>query len=302
VEKYCGVPVLGVIPRLDNENFPERHMGLTPFQEHPEVEKAIDAAAEVIKKHVDVEGLIETANRAEGLDEGQGTRFKEKEKLAHKVRIGIIKDSAFQFYYPENLIELKKHGAEIIEISALKEKHLPEIDALYIGGGFPETHAIALAENSEFRESVKNAAMNGLPIYAECGGLMYLGKGFLLDGRMYPMAGIFPLIFSLEKRPQAHGYSIIEVENENPFYSKGAVLKGHEFHYSRAINTEEAEELRYAVRMKRGQGIYNKKDGVCYKNVFATYTHLHAYGAEEWVEGMMRAAMEYKKQTIDNRP
>jgi cobyrinic acid a,c-diamide synthase len=183
----------------------------------------------------------------------------------------------------------------------LKEKSLPDIDALYIGGGFPETHAIALAENSDFRDALRKAIEKGLPVYAECGGLMYLGKSLVINGRTYPMTGIFPFSFSLEKKPQAHGYSIAEVQKANPYYPEGAVIKGHEFHYSRVINPEAVSgfgrgNIYFAFGMKRGEGIADKLDGLCYKNVLATYTHTHALGTSEWVSGMIRKAEEYKRQ------
>jgi cobyrinic acid a,c-diamide synthase len=308
IEKYCSLPVLGAIPRFEHGEFPERHMGLTPHQEHPDTAKAISFAGDVAVKYLDLDRILAVARKTKPITEKQGAGGKEQKREREggkddalcsenqAVRIGVIRDSAFQFYYPENLEELKNHGAEIIEISALTERALPPIDALYIGGGFPETHAIALAENGGFRDSLRNAIMGGLPVYAECGGLMYLGEGLLLGNRRYPMAGIFPLDFSLEKKPQAHGYSIVEVVHENPFYPIGTVLKGHEFHYSRPVHTgADMQEDSYAFQMKRGQGIFGKMDGIWFKNVLATYTHLHALGAREWTEGMVTKAREYKK-------
>ena len=212
------------------------------------------------------------------------------------VRIGIIRDSAFQFYYPENFEELEKRGAELVEISAMEERELPDIDALYIGGGFPETNAIALAKNTAFKRSLRNAVEGGLPVYAECGGLMYLGKALLLENKTYPMSGIFPLTFCLEKKPQAHGYTVVEISAENPFYTQGTVLKGHEFHYSRVIDREMKDGTHFSFLMKRGQGIIDKMDGLCYKNVLATYTHLHALGSPEWADGLVRQAYSYKKK------
>ncbi|MCL5024285.1 MAG: hypothetical protein M1497_13155 [Nitrospirae bacterium] len=220
-----------------------------------------------------------------------------------KARIGVMRDSAFQFYYPENFEELRRYGVEIIEVSAISEGQLPAIDALYIGGGFPETHAIALAGNVRFRDSLRRAIDEGLPVYAECGGLMYLGEGLLLEGRTYPMAGIFPLVFSLEKRPQAHGYSIAEVVGENPFYPVGTVLKGHEFHYSKPLEANgEADGLRYVFEMKRGLGIQGKADGLCRNNVLATYTHVHAFGAREWAGGLIRAAVGFRQKRAARYP
>jgi cobyrinic acid a,c-diamide synthase len=181
-----------------------------------------------------------------------------------------------------------------LEISAIIEKKLPDIDALYIGGGFPETNAISLAKNATFRKSLRNAVENGLPVYAECGGLMYLGDSISVDKKTYPMTGVFPLAFCLEKRPQAHGYTIVEVKKKNPFYETGTILKGHEFHYSKVVGPINKGE-NFAFRMKRGEGIIEKMDGICYKNVLATYTHLHAYGSPEWTDGLMKQALLYKK-------
>ncbi|OGW30698.1 MAG: cobyrinic acid a,c-diamide synthase [Nitrospirae bacterium GWF2_44_13] len=312
IEKYCKIPVLGAFPRMREENFPERHMGLVPFQEHIGAQKAIDKALEITEEYIDVDAILKIAKEAEPMTNTiHDTRCRIQDEgnrascIMHHassgLKIGVIRDSAFQFYYPENFEELKALGAEIIEISALKEKSLPDIDALYIGGGFPETHAIALAENSDFRDSLRKAIEKGLSVYAECGGLMYLGKSLVVDGRTYPMTEIFPFIFSLEKKPQAHGYSIAEVRKANPFYPEGAVLKGHEFHYSRVINPEAASEfnagnISFAFGMKRGEGITDKLDGLCYKNVLATYTHTHALGTPEWTSGMIKKAEEYKRQ------
>lgn len=315
IEKYCKIPVLGAFPRMKEENFPERHMGLVPFQEHIGAQKAIDKALEITEKYIDVDSVLKIANEACQLEvSGQEFRIQDSEYkiqdnhascIVHHassgLKIGVIRDSAFQFYYPENFEELEALGAEIIEISALKEKSLPDIDALYIGGGFPETHAIALAENSDFRDSLRKAIEKGLPVYAECGGLMYLGESLIIDGRTYPMTGIFPFSFSLEKKPQAHGYSIAEVQKANPYYQEGAVLKGHEFHYSRVINPEAVSEFNarniyFAFGMKRGEGITDKLDGLCYKNVLATYTHTHALGTPEWTSGMIRKAEAYKQR------
>lgn len=302
IEKYCGLPVLGAIPRTDSGEFPERHMGLLPYQEHPDTARAISFVEDIAGKFLDIEAILKIARDAEPLNrENNLSCLAVTAPPRHRVtsspiaRIGVIRDSAFQFYYPENIEEMKGCGADIAEFSALSERHLPDIDALYIGGGFPETHAILLAENTRFRDSLRNAIEEGLPVYAECGGLMYLGDGLLLKDRTYPMAGIFPLVFSLERKPQAHGYSVAEVVKKNPFYPEGTILKGHEFHYSKPCNVlEETNGFSYAFRMKRGQGIYEKMDGICYKNVLATYTHLHAFGAREWVEGLVKKAAEFR--------
>lgn len=326
IERYCGIPVLGSIPKFNRDFFAERHMGLVPFHEHPEVERAISYAAEIAEKYLDLDRIWKIADgakdpgmRPKAIGNGQkateerqkvcdkeqrrdaghkeeGTRLPLAARRSPVVTIGIIRDSAFQFYYPENFEELEKRGAELVEVSALTARALPDIDALYIGGGFPETHAIALARNTDFRQSLKKAVEKGLPVYAECGGLMYLGKALHVEKRGYPMAGIFPLTFRLEQTPQAHGYTIVEVDRKNPFYKKGTVLKGHEFHYSKVSDLGDRGSLSFSFKMKRGLGITDKKDGLCYKNVLATYTHFHAYGSPEWADGLIKRAFLYRKE------
>jgi cobyrinic acid a,c-diamide synthase len=298
IEKYCSIPVVGAIPRLES-GLPERHMGLTPYQEHYDTENAISLMEEIARKYIDIDRILKIAMETEPLNPPLPPFIKEGNR-GITVRIGVIRDSAFQFYYPENIEELEKNGAEIIEINAIEEDCLPDIDALYIGGGFPETNAIRLAENVKFKDSVRKAAESGLPIYAECGGLMFLGQSIISNGRRHPMVGIFPITFEMKKKPQAHGYTIIEVEKENPFYPIGTKLHGHEFHYSAVPLFRTSEHIYFAFKMKRGHGINNKRDGICYKNVFATYTHIHALGAEEWVRGLINKAKEYeiKRQEV----
>jgi cobyrinic acid a,c-diamide synthase len=124
---------------------------------------------------------------------------------------------------------------------------------------------------------------------------MYLGEALVLGKKTYPMAGIFPLRFSLEKKPQAHGYTMVKVDGVNPFYRKGTTLKGHEFHYSHVADQVKKTGLQFAFRMERGEGIMDQQDGICYKNVLATYTHLHAFGSPEWADGLIRQAIEQRK-------
>jgi len=212
------------------------------------------------------------------------------------VRIGIIRDTAFQFYYQENIEALKRAGAELIEFSALTDDLPSQIDVLYIGGGFPETHAAALSANEKLRQAIKKAAEDGLPIYAECGGLMYLSDELTWEGKTYPMAGVLPISVGVSKKPQGHGYTIIEVDAPNPYFKTGQILYGHEFHYSHILNMVEKDGVHFAFKMKRGQGVINKMDGLCYKNVLATYTHLHALGTREWVDGIINMAAAYKRK------
>jgi len=309
VERYCALPVVGAIPRLPSGDLPERHMGLTPYQEHEDIGRAIEQATDMAMKYLDMDRILDIAKTADPLEKDQVQLEQQKsptegelksptvveaEGIEKTVRIGIIRDSAFQFYYPENLEELERNGAEIVEINAMEEDGLPDLDALYIGGGFPETNAIRLAENTSFRHSVHKAVEKGLPVYAECGGLMFLGDAIVLESGSYPMVGIFPLNFEMKKKPQAHGYTVVEVERQNPFYPVGTILHGHEFHYSAVIGMSDKKGVYTALKVKRGNGIKDKTDGICYKNVFAAYTHVHALGVEEWAIGLIKKAREFK--------
>lgn len=169
------------------------------------------------------------------------------------------------------------------------------MDALYIGGGFPETHAAKLAANAGFRESLKKAVEAGLPVYAECGGLMYLGKELVLESGIFPMVGVFPLRFTVERTPQGHGYTILEVDRPNPYFPVGETLHGHEFHYSRIREGEEGC-LATAFQVKRGRGIQDRRDGLCFQNVLATFSHLHAFGAKGWAKALCDQAVAYRRR------
>ncbi|MCK9420342.1 MAG: cobyrinate a,c-diamide synthase [Nitrospirae bacterium] len=294
IEQSSGIPVVGAMPRQKNGEFPERHMGLTPFHEHPEVEQAISASATAATKYLDLSMVWEIGRNAPELDVPEAVaspdRFSGENK--HAV-IGVIRDTAFQFYYPDNLEALEQQGASLREINALHDRELPDIDALYIGGGFPETQAAELAANESFCRSVKAAAEGGLPIYAECGGFIYLGRSLTVGEKSYPMTSVLPIDFILEKRPQAHGYTVMETGTESPFLDSGVIIKGHEFHYSRPQAGEVLQPMAY--HMSRGHGIDGKGDGIVYKNVLAAYTHLHALGTPEWSAALVKKAREYRK-------
>jgi len=304
VEERCAVPVLGAVPRIRSGIFPERHMGLIPPREHPGSARAVDEAAQIADRYVDVDRLWEIARGApavsfqnlDGTEQGSIARA-----AARKPRIGVIRDSAFWFYYPENLEALEKTGASLVECSALGDRKLPPVDALYIGGGFPETHAAALAANAGFRESLHAAVEAGLPVYAECGGLMYLGKELIVEGKAFPMAGVFPFCFHIEGTPQGHGYTILEADTPNPYFPTGEILHGHEFHYSHIPDFEEGS-FTCAFQVRRGHGIHGRRDGLCHKNVLATYSHLHAAGAKGWAGALSGQAVSYQRRREFSEP
>lgn len=290
IERYCNVEIVGSIPRFKDIKMPERHMGLLPHQEHEETEEAkhfIDKASQ----YIDEEKIVKIARQADSLP----VNNVDKSVLldGKGLRIGVIRDRVFQFYYEENLEELKKRGASVVLINSLEDKALPDIDALYIGGGFPETNVKYLVKNTFLMEDIKKKANIGLPIYAECGGLMYLCKTLITKEGNFPMVGIFPLNLKMFKKPQAHGYVIAKAENGNPFYSTGTEIRGHEFHYSAVYDYDELPKM--CFKMKRGEGIIDGMDGACYKNTLGTYIHVHALGCEQWIEGILKKAKFYKE-------
>jgi len=294
IAQSSGLPVLGAVPRMRGGEFPERHMGLTPFHEHPEVAQSLQAAVNVAEQYLDLDALWKAARTAPEIDNSVETSASDlAPKSGEPVVIGVIRDKAFQFYYPDNLEALERKGASLREINALQDSALPvDLDALYIGGGFPETQAAELAANAGFCASLRSAAESGLPIYAECGGLIYLGRSLTAAGKQYPMTGVLPLDFVLEKKPQAHGYTALSAGSMNMFLDKGVIIRGHEFHYSRVMNLDDLPPLAYEVN--RGWGIDGKGDGIVYKNVLAAYTHIHALGTPEWADSMVRIAGQYR--------
>ena len=306
IEEHCGVPVLGAIPKLKAQSFPERHMGLVPTPEHCLVAEAVDSAADTAARYINLEDMAELAQLAPNLSlpEERASMGAEKigtstddltVEISEKPRIGVIRDAAFQFYYPENLEALTEHGAELVTVSPLSEETLPDLDGVYIGGGFPETHVEDLSRNEAFRDQIKALAGKGCPIYAECGGLMYLGEALVLEGRTYPMADVLPVVFSFSSKPQGHGYTVVMVEEANPYFAVGSQIRGHEFHYSWVSNWRGSDKD-LVFNMERGKGFFNKRDGVCYKNVLATYTHIHALGTPSWAPSMVRNARIFRTQ------
>ncbi len=292
--EYTGIPVLGAIRRVKAGLIPERHLGLITSAEFSGLEAVIERMAELVMDGVDLDQVVEVARQAGPFyaEERDVSRDRD-ESVGKGVRIGIIRDAAFQFYYPENIESLEKAGAGVITVNAMETRGVEGIDLLYIGGGFPETNAPRIAENRSFMDSLKRLAEGGLPVYAECGGLMYLGKELRTGGRSYPMTGLLPVSFEMQERPVAHGYTELKVTGDNPFYPVGTVLRGHEFHYSRVTDDEITVPM--AFSMLRGKGIRDGMDGLVYKNILATYTHVHSLGTPEWAEGIVGAARNYRR-------
>ncbi|MHC4675417.1 MAG: cobyrinate a,c-diamide synthase [Planctomycetota bacterium] len=293
IEEICGLPVMGAVARISQQLFPERHLGLVPPAEHNQLHQAIQQVAEVAEQYLDLKAIWNLAQQAPAIELQAPIANAASESKPEEARIGVFRDAAFQFYYPENLEALRREGAGLIEISPLRDAELPEVDALYIGGGFPETLAPALSDNKQFLESLRRSIENGLPVYAECGGAVFLGEKLLFNQKEYPMAAVLPVVFAFQTKPQGHGYTVLETVENNPFFSVGDSLRGHEFHYT-CMHSSTAKDLTFAFRVRRGYGFDGQRDGLCCRNVLASYTHVHALGIESWAPSLVRAAVRFK--------
>jgi cobyrinic acid a,c-diamide synthase len=290
IQEYSGLPILGAIPSQGDDSalIPGRHLGLIPPSEFEYGEELRSRLLGIAEQFLDVDGMIELAASAPPLSCALPELTPEP---GRRVRIGYFKDSVFTFYYPENLEALQAHGARLVPVSSLADASLPEIDALYIGGGFPETHAEALARNRSMMDSVKRQAAKGLPIYAECGGLIYLSRSLRYDDVVYPMTGLFPIDLRMHGKPVGHGYTSLRVDGPNPFYEAGVSIRGHEFHYSGP--SEGLEEVESCMTVETGVGVGGGRDGLVHRNTLACYTHVHADGVEDWASAMVSRAADY---------
>jgi len=279
VESATGVPVLGAIPRLRGDGpLPGRHLGLVTVGDHPDAAEAVARAVEAVDVSVDVEAVRTVAHR--------GSRPVEvpdpvRPAPVESFRLAVARDEAFCFYYPENLEALEAVGAELVWFSPVADDALPAgARGVYLGGGFPEVHARALAENGGLRRDLRAAAASGLPVFAECGGLMALAQEIRLGEDSYPMAGVLDLVVEQTPRPQGHGYVMGRVERKNPWFDEGATLRGHEFHYSQVVAGTDVD--RAVLRLERGKGLGNERDGIVKGSVWASYLHLHAASVPGW--------------------
>jgi cobyrinic acid a,c-diamide synthase len=294
IEGDCGLPVFGAVPRADSEVLlPGRHLGLVTPEEHHDREGLKANLLSLTQDNLDLGRLLGIAQCACRLEAVNDTAQEPVD--GRGLKIAFLRDSAFTFYYPENLEALESAGAELVAIEALTAGRLPDdLDALYIGGGFPETHAARLSSNTNFLASIRERARQGLPVYAECGGLMLLARSISWKGQSFPMAGVLPFDVEVCSAPQGHGYATLQVDRPNPFFPEGTVLKGHEFHYSRILLDCSGPPTAFSVT--RGAGCFAGRDGVVAGNVLASYVHLHAFASPEWARGLLDAAGRFARK------
>ncbi len=282
IEHYCGIPIIGAIPRLDNPPLKMRHLGLVPFLEgSPDKEflNQINNMIESVGKQIDLNAFLNLADEREN-HSYTGSIFRQPDEK--DIRIGIALDEAFNFYYADLFAILESIGAEIVPFSPIRDS-LPDVDGIIIGGGYPEYFGRDLEKNVQMRESIKAASLQGMPIYGECGGLMYLCNSIrftsnwngLSAGDEFQMCGVFSGTSSIPSKRIVR-YVIGTSSSETPFNAH--LFRGHEFHYS---DVQLDTSVTYGYHLDRGVGIEGSKDGAISRNTLGSYTHLHPVAARK---------------------
>jgi cobyrinic acid a,c-diamide synthase len=287
----CRAVPLGAVARDETLTLPERHLGLVTAAEGVLDAEKLRRLGDAVDRSVDVDRLLALAREVEPLAElGRGRPERECRLgpvASRLVRIGVARDAAFQFYYAENLDLLREAGAELHFWSPLDDHELPDVDGLYLGGGYPELHAGRLAENGAMRKAVRRFAEAGRPVYAECGGLMYLAETLEdAEGIAHPMAGVLPAAVRMRPRRMALGYTQVAFTRETPIGPAGAIARGHEFHYSTLDPVPPGVERVY--RITRG-GESARAEGYRVGRTLMSYIHLHFASNPELPRAFVRA-------------
>ncbi len=282
IEHYTDVPVLGAVAEDEALTLTERHLGLMPCAEVNDAQARVQQIGGIVGAQVDLDRVRALAASAGPFAAtAPATSRTRPERRRPDLRIGVARDSAFCFYYPDDLAALEAAGAELVSIDTLHDARLPEIDGLFIGGGFPETCLDALQANVSLRTGIREAIEAGLPTYAECGGLMYLSRSISWQGRTARMVGAIPGDAVMHARPVGRGYVHLQENATMPWPgAKGEPLRGHEFHHSSLENLDPA--LRFAYRVQRGHGVDGARDGIVLKNMVASYAHLRSQAGSGW--------------------
>jgi cobyrinic acid a,c-diamide synthase len=273
---HTNVAVLGWLPASAEVAIPERHLGLRVAEEPQDHAARAAALAALAEKYLDIAEILALPQAEESFPvekEKFAPQFLERGRIGERVRIGVARDEAFSFYYEDNFDLLREQGAELVFFSPLKDKFPEDVDALYLGGGYPELHAEALSGNTRFMSSLRAFAASGKPVYAECGGLMLLGTELILrDGRRFAMSGVLPIRFQMTERLVKFGYAEVELLNDCVIGEQGTAIRGHSFHYSSA---EVLGDLQTAYRVRYSLSGEEEREGFSRGNVLGSYVHLH---------------------------
>ncbi len=291
VEHYTDVPVLGCVQHDKALGIVERHLGLMPSNEAQTGSQQIAEIGRLISAQVDMERLIKIAESAPPL--ALPRLPQPTQNIAPALRIGIAQDAAFGFYYADDLDGLRAAGAELVPFSPIHDTQLPRVDALFLGGGFPEVFARELEANRALRAEIHAAIEAGMPAYAECGGLMYLARSITWQGEKHDMAGVVPGDVVMHEKPVGRGYVRLKETANFPWPSDSppASVMAHEFHYSSLENLP--SNLSFAYEVERGYGIDGKRDGLVYKNLLAAYTHLRSLEGYNWAARFVESVQRH---------
>lgn len=294
IEHYTDVPVLGAVQEDRGLALVERHLGLMPANEADASEHLVGTIADRVADQVDLDRLLAISRTEVPLPRPAATPA----ASGDKVRIAIARDAAFGFYYADDLDALAAQGAELVPFDTLRDVLLPPCDGLFIGGGFPECFLEDLEANAGLRRSIRDAIEGGMPAYAECGGLMYLARSISWKGERREMVGVIQGDVAMHDKPVGRGYVVLQPTENHPWRTGGAsvpTLHAHEFHYSDISGLPAGTA--YAYAMKRGHGIDGARDGIVYKNLLASYTHLRATAGCDWPAKFVRFARTRKQAT-----
>lgn len=279
IEKYCGIEVLGYLPPDEEIEFESRHLGLIPSEEVRNIDTKVEKLSQSIEKYIDVERIIEISESETLNSSFELSMFYEDQdvrKLASGRVIAIAYDEAFNFYYQDNIELLEKAGVKVVFFSPLRDEKVPEADLIYLGGGFPEIFASRLEKNESMRKDLKRLSEQNKPIYAECGGLMYLGE-YILDqnGDRYEMVSAISGYSEFTKKTRRFGYCSATAKEDNLIALKGEIICGHEFHKSEFISDEKTVfDVEKAVE---GRSIESWHGGYSVRKTLGTYLHTHFY-------------------------
>ncbi len=284
IEHYTDVPVVGAVHSNPDLVIEERHLGLMPSNEADRAKRKIDVLGAAVASQVDLHRVLDiaaTATPAITLD----TETVVRTNPEPPIRIGYARDRAFGFYYPGDLQALRDGGAELLPIDTLHDPALPQLDGIFLGGGFPEMVMEQLEDNATLRADLLGYIESGGPVYAECGGLMYLARTMTWKEKTFSMVGALPGDVVMHERPQGRGYVRLRETGNGPWpaEAEGPIeIAAHEFHYSALENLD--HDLVYAYEVLRGTGIDGSHDGIVYKNLLANYTHIRDVAGNHWTK------------------
>jgi cobyrinic acid a,c-diamide synthase len=289
IREVTATPLLGRIPKDPSITIPERYLGLHTIEEQSSSGQYAARLREIARQHLDLKQLLEPSSPGVASSSVKSpTQINPLSSGKSRVRIGVARDKAFSFYYEDNFDLLREHGAECVFFSPLADLHLPQnLDALYLGGGYPELYADTLSRNMQMSAEIRSFA-SSKPIYAECGGLVYLGRSLaLLDDNVLPMSGVLPLDFEMTPHLVQFGYVDVEFVADCLLGEKGTTVRGHSFHCSRLRSLGNLPTVYHVQYSLSGQA---EPEGFAYKNVLASYIHLHFRGSPVIAASLVEAA------------